>query len=64
VILGDARRKDAAYLDACRMKRNTLEYDIAGVATQADADELLVYVQELRETVIKWLKEQHPDLLP
>ena len=63
VILGDTHRNDAAYLDACRMKRNTLEYDIAGVATQADADELLAYVQELREMVIKWLKEQHPDLM-
>ena len=64
VVLGDRHRNDAAYLDACRMKRNTLEYDIAGVATQADADELLAYVQELRKTVIGWLKEQYPDLLP
>ncbi len=63
-VLGDAHRNDAAYLDACRMKRNTLEYDIAGVATQADADELIDYVQELRETVNKWLKEKHLDLMP
>ncbi len=64
VILGDAYRKDVAYLDACRMKRNTLEYDVAGVTTQADANELLDYVQELRDTVIDWLREHRPDLLP
>ena len=64
VILGDAYRKDVAYLDACRMKRNTLEYDVAGVTTQADANELLDYVQELRDTVIDWLRDHRPDLLP
>lgn len=63
VVLGDEYRKDATYLDACRMKRNTLEYDMAGVVTQADADELMVFVNELRGTVIEWFQQYHPALL-
>lgn len=33
LILGPERKADADYLDACRTKRNTVEYDYAGAAT-------------------------------
>ena len=51
LILGDERKDDANYLDKCRMKRNTVEYDSAGAATEKDADELIKFVKELRGTV-------------
>ena len=38
LILGDARKDDADYLDACRAKRNTAEYDAAGTVSQSEAD--------------------------
>lgn len=62
-ILGDNRKPDAEYLDACRAKRNTVEYDYVGGATASDADELIEFVRELEKDVLKWLKEQHPKLL-
>src|SRR5215471_18314763 len=40
LILGDERKDDADYLETCRTKRNTAEYDMAGVATEKDASEL------------------------
>ena len=41
----------ADYLDACRAKRNTVEYDRAGGATRQDAKELVQSVMEdLRKT--------------
>ena len=40
---------DAAYLDACRIKRNTVEYDVAGAATDADGKELLEFAKTLRK---------------
>ncbi len=43
LILGESRKDDAAYLDACRVKRNTVEYTTAGAATGADAEELLEF---------------------
>lgn len=63
LILGPAHKADADYLDACRVKRNTVEYDRVGGATEADAEELLVYCQALRTAALAWLRDHHPDLL-
>ena len=63
LILGPEKKEDADYLDACRMKRNTVEYDTAGAATQADAEELIRYGETLLEEVMKWLRTHHPALL-
>jgi hypothetical protein len=63
LILGEARKEDATYLDTCRAKRNTVEYDTAGAATDADAAELLEFAAGLRKDVLGWLKTHHPGLL-
>jgi len=63
LILGSEHRPDANYLDACRKKRNIVEYDYVGGATEDEASELAAYVLELREKVLEWLKEKHPPLL-
>jgi hypothetical protein len=62
LILGPERKADAEYLDACRIKRNTVEYDYAGAATRKDAEELVEFCQELREVVIAWLEREHIEL--
>lgn len=41
LILTNDRKEDANFLETCRTKRNTVEYDYAGGATDADADELI-----------------------
>lgn len=64
LVLGTARKADAEYLDACRIKRNTVEYDYAGAATEADAEELLNFARELNREVITWLNTHHPHLAP
>ena len=64
LILGAARKDDAAYLDACRAKRNTVEYDMVGGATSADADELIDFAATLERDVLAWLQTHHPDLTP
>jgi hypothetical protein len=64
VILGDKRTEDAAYLDDCRKKRNTVEYDKAGVTSETEAAELLVFTRKLRSEVLAWLKKNHPGLAP
>jgi hypothetical protein len=63
IILGADRKGDAEYLEACRKKRNIVEYDYAGGATDADADELISFVKDLREEIQTWLTEHHPDLI-
>lgn len=63
LILGPEHRADTDYLDACRKKRNIVEYDYVGGATEDEGSELMAYVLELREKVLTWLKENHPSLL-
>ncbi len=62
IILGPERKADADYLDACRIKRNTVEYDYAGAATSKDAKELIEFTRELRKAVIAWLEHEHIEL--
>lgn len=63
IILGPSRSSDADYLDACRAKRNTAEYDMIGTVGQSEADELRAFAHELKSEVLLWLTENHPNLL-
>ena len=60
--LGINHREDAIYLDACRNKRNTVEYDNVGAASQAEVEELLDFVIALRKEVLSRLVVQYPEL--
>jgi hypothetical protein len=64
LILGSHHQPDVDYLDACRMKRNTIEYDRVGGATGDDVRELVEFAQSLREEVLAWVRQNHPQLLP
>ena len=64
LILGASRRDDADYLDTCRAKRNTAEYDAPGQVSAQEAKELAAFARELREDVIAWLEKKHPELSP
>jgi hypothetical protein len=63
LVLGPDHQDDARYLDACRKKRNIVEYDYVGGATESEASELAAYVLELRQKVLDWLTQYHPQLL-
>lgn len=58
LILGSHKKDDADYLDACRRKRNIVEYDCVGGATTEDVKELREFVQELQKEVLTWLFRQ------
>lgn len=62
-ILGVDKDDDEAYLDTCRIKRNSVEYTSVGGVTNSDADELISYVNELKIEVLNWLNKNHPELL-
>ncbi len=62
LILGENRKVDADYLDTCRSKRNIVEYDYVGAVTEADVRELIEFVKELQNSVLDWLRENHPEL--
>lgn len=51
-------------LDSFRRKRNQTAYELAGLASSTEADEMAALAVELRRLVVAWLKESHPDLVP
>ena len=63
LILGEGRKADAGYLDTCRAKRNSAEYDRAGIVSAAEAAELIEFTRELEKDVQEWLKQCHPELI-
>jgi len=63
LILGESRKMDTVYLDACRSRRNTLEYDYIGGVTEEDVEELIEFAEKFKTEVIAWLKEFHPEFL-
>ncbi len=63
LILGENRKADADYLDACRSKRNIVEYDYVGAVTEDDVRELSEFVKDFRNSVLDWLRENHPELI-
>jgi len=62
-IMGVDKDDDEAYLDACRIKRNTVEYTNAGEATSSDAEELIDYVKDFKVEVEEWLNKRYPEFL-
>lgn len=64
LILGPDWQDGADYLDACRSKRNGLEYDAAGRVSPAEAKELREFALELRVVVVDWLGDKHRKLSP
>ena len=60
--LGEHRKADAEYLDACRIKRNHVEYDYVNGASETEAQELVDFARELRAEVVDMLKVRYPDL--
>jgi hypothetical protein len=51
-------------LDAVRRQRNQMTYEHAGATSVAEAQEPQRVVRALRRDVVRWLKKQHPMLVP
>jgi hypothetical protein len=64
VLLGARERTRASYFDACRRKRNQVDYERAGAATAAEVEALIEAAAEFRQDVLRWLESDHPLLSP
>lgn len=51
-------------LDTVRRKRNTGNYDRAGTTSDTEAAEIYELTANVRETVVDWMRREHPGLLP
>lgn len=60
LALGPASSRLTAYFDACRRKRNTVDYDRAHVATETEAAEIIKQAGEFRQLTENWITHNHP----
>ncbi len=50
------------YFDACRRKRNVIDYMTSSVATETEAEEIVLKAQEFHVMVETWAKTAYPIL--
>jgi len=51
------------YLNTCRTRRNTSDYDMAGTISQKELDRLLLTVNKLYQNILKWVRRYFPKLV-
>jgi hypothetical protein len=64
LALGAEARVFTDYFDACRRKRNLIDYDNSSVATETEAAELVRKASEFYALVEKWIAANHAALAP
>jgi uncharacterized protein (UPF0332 family) len=59
IAMGAEASALAAYFQTCRRKRNQVDYDMANVATDYEADDLVEKAGEFRTLVSSWIEKHH-----
>ena len=62
LALGPTIAAHVAYFDTCRLKRNTVDYDMANVISESEAMELLRKAREFSAIVEAWIATHHAKL--
>ena len=62
LAVGSAVSTYADYFEACRRKRNVIDYTRSHVATDSEADEIVDKAREFYELVEQWIKSKFPTL--
>jgi len=50
-------------LDKLRKKRNISDYEMIGMVSEQEVGEMLGLAKTLRQSVERWLRQNHPELL-
>ena len=64
LALGSSATRSLDFFEACRRKRNVIDYDHASVATHTEAEEIVAEAQALFELVERWVAANHAKLIP
>ena len=59
IVLGPAARQLTSYFETCQRKRNVIDYDLAEVVTESQAEELLEKAAEYQKLVDAWVARKH-----
>ena len=60
--LGTVSAAFVAYFDACRRKRNTVDYDRTHVATETEASEIVKQAKDFLLLTEAWISQNYPTL--
>jgi hypothetical protein len=64
LALGTTAVRSLDFFEACRRKRNVIDYDHASVTTHTEAEEIFAEAQAFFELVERWIAANHPKLTP
>jgi hypothetical protein len=64
LALGASASSLTYYFDACRLKRNVIDYNNSSVATETEAEELLGKAVEFHKLVEGWVATNYPAFAP
>jgi hypothetical protein len=62
LALGKSATRLPGYFDACRRKRNEIDYTGAVIATSTEADEILLHAKSFLTLVEGWISSTHPEI--
>jgi hypothetical protein len=62
LALGAPAHNSLDFFEACRRKRNVIDYDHASVATHTEAEEIVAEAKDFFELVQRWIAANHPKL--
>jgi hypothetical protein len=60
LALGAPAARPVDFFEACRRKRNVIDYDHAPVATHTEAEEIVAEANNFFELVDRWIAANHP----
>jgi hypothetical protein len=62
LALGASAARSLDFFEACRRKRNVIDYDQASVATNSEAAEVVTEAAAFLELVERWINTHHEKL--
>jgi uncharacterized protein (UPF0332 family) len=60
IAMGPSVVSLSSYFELCRRQRNQVDYDMANVATEAEARLLVEKAEEFQQLVENWIRKNHP----
>ncbi|HXM99425.1 MAG TPA: hypothetical protein VN982_13200 [Candidatus Dormibacteraeota bacterium] len=64
LALGATADRPLDFFEACRRKRNVIDYDHSSVATHTEAEEIVVGAKDFLDLVEHWIAANYPKLKP
>ncbi|MGB2669804.1 MAG: HEPN domain-containing protein [Candidatus Acidiferrum sp.] len=64
LALGACAARTLDFFEACRRKRNVIDYDHASVATHTEAEEIVKEARDFLDLVERWIAATRPKFAP